>query len=83
MFGTVANGTLPAGPQIYLQPAKIINQYFEVSLKVLWMKTKCVQKIFNFRCVYFGQPVSENSVFRNMYMHKQTFKTIISYNALH
>ena len=40
----------------------------------------CV-KIFRFKCVYFGQPVSENSVFQAAYIHKQMVKTMISYNA--
>ena len=42
-----------AGPQIYLQPAKIKSQHFGVSLKffdlelkVLHMKTKCVSTFF-------------------------------------
>ena len=42
----------------------------------------CV-KIFHFKCVYFGHPVPENSVFRTTYIHKQTVKTTIFYNASH
>ena len=40
-------------------------------------------KTFNFKCVYFEQPVSENSVFRITYINKQTVKTKISYNTSH
>ena len=40
----------------------------------------CV-KIFHFKCVYIGQPVSEISEFLTVYIHKCTVKTIVSYNA--
>ena len=42
----------------------------------------CV-KIFHFKCAYFGQPMSENSICRTTYIHEQTVNTIISYNAPH
>ena len=40
--------------------------------KVLLMKTESVSKFFIFRlkCVYFGQKLSENSVFRTTYVSK-------------
>ena len=76
-----------AGPQIYLQPAKIKSQHFGVSLKFLvwnWKsciwRLKCV-KIFHLKCVYIGQPVSEISEFLTAYIHKRTVKTIVSYNT--
>ena len=34
-------------------------------------------KIFHFKCVYIGQPVSEISEFLTAYIHKCTIKTII------
>ena len=37
----------------------------------------CV-KIFRFKCVYFGQPVSDISEFLTAYIHKCTVKTIVS-----
>ena len=40
----------------------------------------CV-KMFYFKCVYIGQPVSEISEFLTAYIHKCTVKTIDSYNA--
>ena len=40
----------------------------------------CV-KIFLFKCVYFEQPVTGNFIFLTTYIHKQTVKTMISYNA--
>ena len=63
-----------AGPQIYLQPAKIKSQHFGVSLKFLvcnwkyciWRLT--VVKIFHFKCVFIGQPVSEISKFLTAYI---------------
>ena len=42
----------------------------------------CV-KIFHFKSVYFEQPVSENSVFRTTYIHKQTAKTMMFSNAFY
>ena len=45
------------------------------------MKTKDVSKVFHFKYVYFGQPVSEYSVFRTTYIPKCT--TMASYNAPH
>ena len=76
-----------AGPQIYLQPAKVKSQHSGVSLK-FWVVIEslayedqmCV-KIFHFKCVYVGQPVSEISKFLTAYIHKCTVKTIDSYNA--
>ena len=62
-----------AWPQIYLQPAKIKSQHFGVSLKVLVCDWKyciwrlCV-KIFHFKCVFIGQPVSEISKFLTTYI---------------
>ena len=55
---------------------------FGLLLKVLHIKTKqmCV-KIFHFKCVYIGQPVSEISEFLTSYVHKCTVKTIVLYNA--
>ena len=51
----------------YVQPAETISQHFGVSLNfsfeikiVLPMNIKCMSKIFHLKCVYFGQPVSEN-----------------------
>ena len=46
-----------------------------MELKVLRMKTKCVWKFFI--------PVSENSVLQTIYIHKQTVKTIVSYDTSH
>ena len=40
----------------------------------------CV-KIFHFKGVYIGQPVSEISEFLTAYIRKCTVKTIVSYNA--
>ena len=40
----------------------------------------CV-KIFHFKCVYIGQPVSDISEFLTAYIHKCTVKTIVPYNA--
>ena len=40
----------------------------------------CV-KIFNLKCVYIGQPVSEIFEFLTAYIHKWTVKTIDSYNV--
>ena len=42
----------------------------------------CVQ-IFDVKCAFFEQPVSENPVFRTTYIHKQTVKIMISYKASH
>ena len=42
----------------------------------------CV-KIFHVKCDFVEQPVSENSIFWTTYIHKQTVKTMISYNASH
>ena len=74
MFGTAAN--------------IIKSQHFEVSLKfwfvierIAYMKTKCVSKCFNFKCVYIAQPVTEISEFLTAYIHKCTVKTKLSYNA--
>ena len=39
--------------------------------------------IFHFKFAYFGQQVSENSVFRTTYIHEHTVKTMISHNASH
>ena len=33
----------------------------------------------NFKSVRFGKPVSDNSMFRTTYMHKQTVDSMISY----
>ena len=61
-----------AGPQIYLQPAKIRSQHFRVLLNFLVCNWKyciwrlCV-KIFHFKCVFIGQPVSEISKFLTAY----------------
>ena len=40
-------------------------------------------KVFHFNYVYFGHPVSENSVFRTTYIPICTFKAMTSYNASH
>ena len=39
--------------------------------KVLLMKTECVSKffIFHFKCIYFGQKLSENPVFQTIYVY--------------
>ena len=40
----------------------------------------CV-KLFNLKCVYIGQTVSELSEFGTAYIDKCAVKTIVSYNA--
>ena len=45
------------------------------------MKTKCA-KIFHFKCVYFRQSVSENSVFWTTFIHKCTVKTTDSFQCI-
>ena len=45
------------------------------------MKNKMCVKIFHFKCVYIGQPVSDISEFLTASIHKSTVKTIVSYNA--
>ena len=45
------------------------------------MKTTCVFKIYHFKCVYTGQPVSEMSEVMTAYIDKYTVETIVSYNA--
>ena len=42
-----------------------------------------MSKFFYFKCVYFGQPVSQNSIFRATYVRNCTVKTIVSYSASH
>ena len=42
------------------------------------MKNKYV-KIFHFKCVYIGQPVSDISEFLTAYIHKCTVKTVVSF----
>ena len=66
-------------PQIYLARYNQ-NLTFESGMKT---KCKMCAKIFHFKCVYFSQPVSENSVFRTTFIHKCTVKTTDSRNASH
>ena len=40
----------------------------QLELKLVLMKSKCV-KISHFKCVYFGQPVCENSIFQTTHVH--------------
>ena len=43
------------------------------------MKIKCI-KDFHFKCVYFGQSVSGNSVFWTTFIRKCTVKIMVSHN---
>ena len=44
--------------------------------KVLLMKTECLSKflIFHFKCTYFGQQLSKNSIFWTTYIRKYDIK---------
>ena len=63
-----------AGPQIYLQPAKIkvsilgFRWNFWFVIESIACEDYLSIKIFHFKCVFIGQPVSEISKFLTAYI---------------
>ena len=75
MFGIVANGTLPGRSILGFR------RNFRFVIESIAYEDQLCVKIFHFKCVYIGQPVSEISEFLTAYIHKCTVKTIVYYNA--
>ena len=57
--------------------------FFLYGIEIIADEEQMCVKIFHFNCVYFGQPVSGNSVFQTTYIDKFTVEIMVSYNALY